>query len=51
MAQAEQKNILTDEEIANCDGIIVAADKSVETARFDGKPVLFHKSGRRNTQA
>lgn len=35
------KNILTDEEIANCDGIIVAADKSVETARFDGKPVLF----------
>ena len=35
------KNILTDEEIANCDGIIVAADKNVETARFDGKPVLF----------
>ena len=37
------KNILTDEEIANCDGIIVAADKNVETARFDGKPVLFTK--------
>ena len=28
-------------EIAACDGIIVAADKNVETARFDGKPVLF----------
>ena len=35
------KNILTREEIANCDGIIVAAEKKVETARFDGKPVLF----------
>ncbi len=37
------KNILTAEEIAQCDGIIVAADKNVETARFDGKPVLFTK--------
>ena len=37
------KNILIDEEIASCDGIIVAADKNVETARFDGKPVLFVK--------
>lgn len=37
------KNILTEEEIAACDGIIVAADKNVETARFDGKPVLFVK--------
>ena len=37
------KNILTDEEIASCDGIIVAADKNVETARFGGKPVLFVK--------
>lgn len=37
------KNELTAEEIANCDGIIVAADKNVETARFDGKPVLFTK--------
>lgn len=37
------KNRLTAEEIANCDGIIVAADKNVETARFDGKPVLFTK--------
>lgn len=35
------KNILTAEEIAACDGIIVAAEKKVETARFDGKPVLF----------
>ena len=37
------KNVLTAEEIAECDGIIVAADKTVETARFDGKPVLFVK--------
>lgn len=37
------KNALTAEEIAQCDGIIVAADKNVETARFDGKPVLFTK--------
>lgn len=35
------KNILTAEEIAAADGIIVAADKNVETARFDGKRVLF----------
>ena len=35
------KNILTRAEIAACDGIIVAAEKKVETARFDGKPVLF----------
>lgn len=34
------KNVLTDEEIANCDGIIIAADKSVEMSRFDGKPVI-----------
>ncbi|MGN0406872.1 MAG: fructose-specific PTS transporter subunit EIIC [Bacteroides sp.] len=37
------KNVLTDEEIAACDGIIIAADKNVDTARFDGKPVLFAK--------
>lgn len=37
------KNALTSDEIAGCDGIIVAADKNVETARFDGKPVLFTK--------
>ena len=35
------KNVLTRKEIEACDGIIVAADKNVETARFDGKPVLF----------
>ena len=33
-------NVLTDEEIAACDGIIIAADKNVEMARFDGKPLL-----------
>lgn len=37
------KNVLTDEDIANCDGIIVAADKSVEMARFDGKKVIATK--------
>ncbi len=37
------KNILTDEEIASCDGIIVAADKTVEMARFDGKKVIRTK--------
>lgn len=37
------KNVLTAEEIKNCDGIIVAADKNVETARFNGKKVLFAK--------
>ncbi len=34
------KNVLTREEIENCDGIIVAADKTVEMARFNGKLVL-----------
>lgn len=37
------KNALTVEEIAACDGIIVAADKNVEMARFDGKPVYMTK--------
>lgn len=37
------KNVLTAEEIKNCDGIIIAADKNVETARFDGKPVYSTK--------
>ena len=37
------KNVLTAEEIAACDGIIIAADKNVETARFDGKPVYSTK--------
>ena len=35
------KNRLTAEEIANCQCIIVAADKNVEMDRFDGKPVLI----------
>ncbi|MCI5504506.1 MAG: fructose-specific PTS transporter subunit EIIC [Eubacterium sp.] len=34
------KNRLTKEEIEACDGIIVAADKKVEMARFEGKPVI-----------
>lgn len=34
------KNVLTKKEIAECDGIIIAADKNVDMARFDGKPVL-----------
>lgn len=33
------KNALTAEEIAACKGIIIAADKTVEMGRFDGKPV------------
>lgn len=37
------KNILTKEEIEKCDGIIVAADKNVQMARFDGKQVLQTK--------
>lgn len=37
------KNVLTDEEIANCDGIIVAADKTVAMARFNGKKVIRTK--------
>ncbi len=35
------KNVLTAEEIKAADGIIVAADKNVEMARFDGKKVLI----------
>lgn len=34
------KNRLTKKEIDECDGIIVAADKNVEMARFEGKKVL-----------
>lgn len=37
------KNVLTKAEIAEADGIIIAADKNVEMARFDGKPVLSVK--------
>ncbi len=35
------KNVLTDEEIAACDGVVIAADKNVEMDRFDGKPVVI----------
>lgn len=35
------KNALTDEDIARADGVIIAADKAVETARFDGKKVVM----------
>lgn len=34
------KNVLTKKEIEECDGIIIAADKNVEMARFNGKPVI-----------
>ena len=37
------KNILTKKDIEECDGIIVAADKTVEMARFDGKKVYKTK--------
>lgn len=37
------KNVLTAQDIAECDGIIIAADKGVDTARFDGKPVYSTK--------
>ena len=34
------KNVLTKKEIEECDGIIIAADKNVDMARFNGKPVV-----------
>ena len=37
------KNVLTDAEIAAADGIIVAADKQVAMARFDGHRVVITK--------
>ncbi len=37
------KNVLTADNIAQCDGIIIAADKSVEMSRFDGKKVYSTK--------
>ena len=33
-------NRLTSEEIAKAEGVIIAADKAVETARFDGKKLI-----------
>ena len=35
------QNVLTKEEIAAAEAIIIAADKNVEMARFDGKPVIM----------
>ncbi|WP_018752523.1 PTS fructose transporter subunit IIABC [Paenibacillus sanguinis] len=35
------KNVLTAEEIARASGVIVAAGKTVEMARFEGKPLLL----------
>ena len=40
---AGAKNVLTAEEIAAADGIIVAADKNVPMARFDGHRVVITK--------
>lgn len=37
------KNVLTRKEIADADCIIIAADKNVEMARFDGKPLIKAK--------
>ncbi len=37
------KNVLTAKEIEEADGIIVAADKAVEMARFDGKKLISTK--------
>ena len=38
------KNVLTAKEIADADGVIVAADKAVEMRRFDGKRVVMAKA-------
>ena len=43
MALAVEKNVLTDEDIANAKCIIVAADKNVPMARFNGKHVIITK--------
>lgn len=37
------KNKLTPQEIARCAGVIIAADKQVETARFEGRQLLATK--------
>ena len=37
------KNVLTKEDIENCEAIIVAADKKVDMARFEGKKVIQTK--------
>ena len=40
---AGAKNVLTKEEIENCDAIIVAADKKINIAKFNGKKVIQTK--------
>lgn len=37
------KNVLTPDDIAEADGVIIAADKNVSMARFDGKPIIMVK--------
>lgn len=37
------KNVLTAEDVKNAECIIIAADKKVDLARFDGKPVIITK--------
>lgn len=37
------KNVITADEIKRADGVIIAADKNVEMARFDGKKTLITK--------
>ncbi len=37
------KNKITQAEIDACDGVIIAADKNVDTARFNGKPIIITK--------
>ena len=39
------KNILTPQEIAQADAVIIAADTTVPMARFDGKPLIKVKVG------
>lgn len=34
------KHALTKEDIERASGVIIAADKNVEMARFDGKPLI-----------
>ncbi len=37
------KNVLTAKDIANAEAIIIAADKNIDLARFDGKPLIITK--------
>ena len=37
------KNVLTQDDIDNCECVIIAADKSVEMSRFDGKRLISTK--------